>query len=289
MPKENTHLFFADKILEAIEEGALKSIISLHSYHYYLGAIAPDIFYYGTKGHVNIVSEKLHGKDGYPTNKIILEILETSKDKKDLAFTIGYITHCAFDITFHPVIDSIARDYSDKDLDKTDSATYMHRYIETCIDNRVNPDFLMGKLIRAYLIEKLTFTKIVSREFGLSASQIKRTLERQLFFNRLFRSETAFKIACLLNKLGILKNKTYLGLFYGNLKKENIVIRDSLKYKTASTGGEDVCDINDMIEGAMHTAMQMIRTGYDYYCGEITKQECTKIISGESLSPEDNS
>ncbi|MEA3221976.1 MAG: zinc dependent phospholipase C family protein [Thermodesulfobacteriota bacterium] len=289
MPKENTHLFFADKVLKAIEEETLKSIISSHSYYYHLGAIAPDTFYYGTKDSVNTVSEKLHGRDGYPTNKIILEILETSKDNKDLAFTIGYITHCALDITFHPVINSIARDYSDKDLDKTDSATYMHRHIETCIDNRLNPDFLMGKLIKAYLIEELTFAKIVSREFGLSASQIKRTFKRQLFFNRLFRSETAFKIARLLNKSGILKDKTYLGLFYANLKRENIVIKDNLKYKTLSTGKEKVCNINKMLEGAMPTAMQMIKTAYDYYCGEITKQECIKILSGESLSPGDNS
>ncbi|MCD6569272.1 MAG: zinc dependent phospholipase C family protein, partial [Deltaproteobacteria bacterium] len=163
MPKENTHLFFADNVLKTIEDKTLKSVISSNSYYHYLGAIAPDIFYYGTKDNIKMVSEKLHGKDEYPTNKIILEILETSKDNKDLAFTIGYITHCALDITFHPVIDSIARDYSDKDLDKTDSATYMHRHIETCIDNRLNPDFLMGKLINAYLIEELTFTKIVSR------------------------------------------------------------------------------------------------------------------------------
>ncbi len=114
MPKENTHLNFAYGLLEEFQGHDILKDVSENIRHYLLGSIIPDTFYYGSSASLRRISESFHGKDGNPTNKTIVQVLDHARDKKDISFILGFISHCALDITFHPVIYYLSGNYYDE-------------------------------------------------------------------------------------------------------------------------------------------------------------------------------
>jgi hypothetical protein len=123
MPKENTHLLFAYGLLEEFQGREILRDISSHPWHYLLGSVIPDTFYYGGSASLRRISESFHGKDGNPTNATILEVLESPRSHKDLAFILGFISHCALDITFHPIIYYLCGNYYDESPEKRNRAS----------------------------------------------------------------------------------------------------------------------------------------------------------------------
>ena len=119
MPKENTHIHFAESLLKELDDSSpVGAIIREHLPEYYLGSIGPDILFYSNDEKVAMASESLHGADGSPTNELILDVLKSSPSLRDMAFIMGYLTHCVLDIVFHPVIYYLSGNYYDEDEDK---------------------------------------------------------------------------------------------------------------------------------------------------------------------------
>ena len=306
MVKGNTHLFSADMILKKIKNKEIKKIINSNIDYYYLGSVIPDSFFFHNKEDIKKISDSLHGKDGNLTNKIIFNVLDKikktnkkilltqnkfslvnkisnfiNKDKEELAFIFGYITHCALDIIFHPIIYFLSGNYYDKDKEKRDKTAYLHYNIETYIDNKVNNSFFVQNLVKVRLINDLSFTEVIMKNMNAPLKEIKRALRRQIFFNKLFRSESVFNILYLLNKTGIVYKKN-LSLFYGNLKKEKIEL-NKIQYKDLISGKAKQTNLNKLFTESFYLASQMINSAYDYYCNNISKKQCSKVISGKSL------
>ncbi|PJZ68445.1 phospholipase [Leptospira perolatii] len=110
-----------------------------------IGAIAPDIFYF-----YHVLSPRKTKKatiwGDLSHHESVLElvlsfldrILETEEGlyrDRFLAFTLGYICHCAVDIITHPYIFFISGDFYNKDKKISSEAQYKHMRVEFALDS----------------------------------------------------------------------------------------------------------------------------------------------------------
>lgn len=133
MPKELTHILFADSVRDALPAPAARHTADLH-----FGAIAPDVFYYvaplpGTGAGLHAWGEVLHGADGEDTGSLPAAMLERvaarppgeERDRRT-AFLCGFLSHMALDIAFHPWVTHRSGD------DR--QATLRHLLVESWLD-----------------------------------------------------------------------------------------------------------------------------------------------------------
>jgi len=285
MVKESTHLFAANRIFRQIKDREIKKIIGANMDHYYLGSVIPDAFYYVRTGKKNDVSAILHGKTGNLTNEIIFKILDIAREKpneKDLAFIMGYCTHCALDITFHPVLYYFTGNYRDGSVPRKRS-TYLHYHYETYLDKKWNDSFRFESIIHPKFLDDITFPDLISAKMNVPKKKIRKAIKRQRLFNRLDRSRLIYYILYFLAKLRLI-NKVLLALFYENLKKDKTVLADDLEYRDVITGESKKSSQKDLFEASFKLGGEMIKAAFDYSRDRMTRDECARVISGKSLS-----
>jgi hypothetical protein len=258
--------------------------ISANIAHYYLGSIIPDTFYYASRTSIETISEIIHGKDGVPTNVMILAVLDQAKGPEDIAFILGYITHCALDITFHPMVDSLSGDYYDDDPSRRENAQAVHRGLETCIDIRIRNSLRIFRLVSPRLLRGLAFESIVSRDFAVTPGRIESTLQKQILSNRMFASPVAYRIAASLNSLGILKSRSFLPLFYADVRDPDACIPDPVRYRDSATGTELVESLSALFARARTKALPMMEAAWGYSEGSVSREKLVQFIPGENLS-----
>jgi hypothetical protein len=108
------------------------------------GAVAPDIFYY-----YHLLSPAKHRTGMNWGNRIhhrrVFELVlafldrirrdtDEERQKKRLAFALGYISHCAADIVTHPYIFYITGNYYSPDPDEASKAQENHLRVENILD-----------------------------------------------------------------------------------------------------------------------------------------------------------
>jgi hypothetical protein len=282
MPKENTHLLFAYELLEEFHEHDILRDISDNIRHYLLGSISPDIFYYSKAKSLIKISETLHGKTGQPTNIPIIAMLKDAEGPEDIAFIMGYITHCALDIAFHPTIYYLSGNYYDEDPVKRLHAVYMHRHLETCMDNDLKNSFRFHKIIRSALLKGHVYEKIISRDFAVDSQTIRHVLRRQIISNFLFTYKAAYWLFGTLTRLGLLEDSTLLGLFYGDTTHgdclpQNIMVKDII------TGEDLTTTVAELFSQARGNALSMMKAAYDFWKGIVDRDELLRVIPGLSL------
>ena len=285
MVKENTHLYAAEKILRLIGDADIRKLIEDHRGSFHLGSIIPDAFFYSGNKNIKRISEILHGKHGNLTNEVIFQVLDEarkSRKTQDIAFIMGYITHCALDITFHPVIYYYTGNHRDGSITKK-KATYLHWHYETYLDDRWNDRCYIENLIDAKLVDSLCFFDIISDGMNVSRAGIKRAVKKQKFLNRLFRSEPVFRLVYFLKCIH-LTDETLLGIFYGNLDREKIKLDEVLVYRDTVSGDQQKTTLNSLLEEGCLLGERMIGCAYDYYTGRIDRRQCSRVISGISLA-----
>ncbi len=283
MPKENTHLWFAHGLLDFVPETRMLKDVSAHIGQYHLGSIIPDTFFYSSDKSVGEVSEIIHGKDSSPTNKIIIRVLDEAKGMSDVAFILGYISHCALDITFHPMVNSLSGNYYNEDPLERHEAVYLHRHIETCIDALIQNPLRIYRLVRVSLLSGLVFEDIIQKEHSVPPQKQERTLSRQLLANRLFASGGAFMLAKFLHNVGIIQSKEPLSLFYGNAR-EHRCIENSVSYTDIKTGIGKTEQLSEFFARARIKALGMMEAAWGYAHGTITRERLLEMIPGENLS-----
>lgn len=283
MVSENTHLFAANKILNQIKNQHLKKFIESNIDYYYLGSIVLDSFAYSREEEIKKFSSQLHGDTGIPTNTIVFKVLDNIKGTqryKDLAFIFGYLTHCALDLTFHPVINSLARKNTEGGTEKF---FYQHWQIETYLDKKYNPRFYLDKLIKAPLVQNLVFSEVIQKEVGIPNKELVSCLKRHKLLFRLFRSNyLVFQICSLLSKLGLFEKK-YVAGFHQNLNRDKIIFPKTLNYKDLTTGKGKKTTFDNLLQKGTSLGEQMIAAAYQYHLGKISKKEARKIITGHNL------
>ena len=289
MPRENTHLLFSDNVYKRIKNQKLKAVIEKNKKYYYFGSVLPDSFYYSKKENIILISDYFHSKDGNLTNEIIfewLDLIKKNKNEKELVLVFGVLTHYAIDSTFHPVVYYLSGNYHDKDSQKRHEAVYLHRQLETSLDNKINKKFDINKIIKIsdLNLNKMQSLKIVSDKFKISLNLLIKDIKRQFFFNKLFKSRIVFGLFYLLYKIGLFKKKEDLSLFYGNLSKDKTIMKDMIDYRDMFSGEAKNTNLKALFKDSEELALEMINNAFSYYFGEISRQDCAKIIDGRSLN-----
>lgn len=291
MPKENTHLYFAHELLSQINQEQISSVIDKNPKPYYFGSVAPDSFYYSANANVRRISETLHGRDGQPTNEIIFTLLDEARQKKteaDLSFVFGYITHCALDITFHPMIYYLSGNYYDPDPRKANEAVYLHRHLETYLDAQVNQSYYFNDYVNFKVLRMLFFPHYISKTYHTTPREIERTLKRKSTVYSLLRNNFVLDVLYLFYRFikhsSWSKFKMFLGIFYGNLQRDNRIIPKTINYRDVVTGEPKITTIYDLFNEAGVLAVEMIAVAHSYYEGRITREEAAEVIRGESLN-----
>ncbi|MEA2102911.1 MAG: zinc dependent phospholipase C family protein, partial [Thermodesulfobacteriota bacterium] len=262
MPKENTHLFFAYNLIEGPIDPKIKDLVSHYIDTYLLGSISPDTFFYTPE--LKDISSWLHGKDGTPTNRIIIETLETSRAPRDLAFILGFITHCALDITFHPVIYYLSGNYYDHDPARRQYAVYTHRLLETCLDSMMGNHLRIHRIIRPEIMDHLAYPRIISRRFSVKKGMQQRALRHQLMANALFDSNAVYALLKKAMAFGIKPDPCLIALFYGKAKEAGDIIPKAIEYRDLITGKPMHTTIRELMNQAEKKATDMMVSAFDY-------------------------
>lgn len=280
MPKENTHAAFAYSILDNCE-ATLKRRLSEHLGPYLLGSVSPDTFYYSP---YPTVSERLHGKAGNPTNEALPDLLKNPRNMRDAAFVCGYLTHCALDITFHPVIYFLSGNYYDPDARHRARAVYLHRHLETCLDVALGNRLRIHALLKPCLVDGLAFETYVADVFSVPKAAVSRAYRIQLLYNRAFASRAAWSLASGLQAIGLMHDPGIRGLFYGDCRHDSLdLFSGHIVHRDLINGQEHVSTTAGLMRAARDKAMLMIRAAWAYVQGDMPMPELLRAIPGESL------
>ena len=282
MPKENTHLHFAYGLLDEFQGQDILKTVTEHIRHYLLGSIIPDTCYYGLSASLRRVSETFHGKDGNPTNTTIVQVLDHAQDLKDIAFICGYISHCALDITFHPVIYYLSGNYYDKSPEKRTHAVYLHRHLETCLDIDIGNTMRLHRFVRTVYLKGLIFEDIISHEFQVSIKGIRNSLRRQIVYNMLFTSMAAYRLAKVCSRVGLFKDTSQLGLFYGDAEQGERM-PSVIEVADLVDGHERSTTPGNLFQDARTLAKAMIEAAFGYWNKRLSLDEMLRVIPGLSL------
>lgn len=281
MPKENTHIWFANELLSSPElSEAAAEIIRPQIKDYYLGAVAPDILFYSRDSKLEQTADALHGLSGMPTNTVVMEILKRKPTPRDVAFAAGYVTHCCLDATFHPMVYYFSGNYYDDDEAAAAKAKFLHRYIETRLDIFLNSNLKITTQIHKHSLDGLLFSAIIEEISGSPAAGVVKALERQLMMNKFFYG----KRSKLLPPFTI-NSKMNHGLFYRNVKhKDRLSTLDELLIgRNPVTGEPFETTYSKLFDAAGKQAAIRIRALLKFIKGETTLQELSQTVRGEDL------
>lgn len=286
MPKENTHLYFADQFHQKNKDLKIKDLIEKYKDFFYLGSVSPDIFYYLKS--TESISEFIHGKNNQKTNLIIFEWLEETKktqSEKDFIFICGYLTHCALDIIFHPAIFGLTGDYYDQDISKRRQAIYSHRHIETALDAQLNHKFNFKKhIFWKKTLELNSIAIILKKRFNLNQADFIKAFKSQYQKNLFFKNLNIFYLAYWLNKLHLKDFQQELGLFYGNLIKNPFAWDQEFEYQDLFSQEKKIFNLNQAFTQADNYAKIIIEGAFDFYTDKINFNQLSQIIKGENLN-----
>ncbi len=284
MPKELTHLSFAEEVKKNLPENIRKDIESNLDF-FRLGAIAPDASFYSKDRKINNISDYIHGENGNLTNEIIFDLLDPLKNtysSERFSFVCGLITHFCLDMVFHPVVYYFSGNYFDSDEKKREEVRYLHRHLETALAKRELEKQNLNSLEKVK-IENIGYDAYLAEKFGVSKKAIEDSFERQFRANRKFRSVIFYNLFFILNKFGLVK-KNLLGLFFPNIKKDQRVILETFNYCNPLSGESFSGSIRGLFLEARLLSAERIKAATDFSHQKIDLENCRKIILGENLS-----
>ena len=286
MPKENTHLYLVNSIMDAMEHAQVRVMLKENYVALCLGGIVPDTFFYSSNKDVVRVGEELHGKDGERTNRLTFELLDLARGhrcEKVLSLAMGYISHCVFDMTFHPVIYYLTGNYYDGEAGRRDRAIYRHRLLETKLDSHVNNRFYLDDILDEHDGFAHEALEIISGRCGLANGDLVKAFRTQIKSNRYFRNGLMHRMIHLLSRLRVLNYGNVLPLFYHHLKKDAIELEETIRYRDILSGRELEGNLSTMLRHVRDESIERIKAAFAYYNSLIDKAEAMRIIRGESL------
>jgi hypothetical protein len=283
MPKENTHIWFAYNILGRFKEDVAARLVSTHIYEYLLGSFSPDTFFYSGHPEIEQISEVIHGKNNIPTNEVPIALIENAEHAGDIAFALGFLTHCALDIVMHPVIYYLTGNYYDDDPVKMSHSRYRHALFETGLDIKIRNSLRMHRLPFKKLFDCLTFPRYIASRFGSQKNLITGTLKKQLFANMLFSSNLGYLVLKPLIMTGKFGDPYILGLCYKEAGHSWQDIADSYSIRDIICGEEKNVTIEGLFRKAEAKALSMVDSAFEYSRGSISKKELLIAVPGENL------
>jgi len=285
MPKINTHLYFAEKIVKNINDGKLKNVAIKNKRELLVGSIFPDIFFYRMNKKLFKVSEYIHGKEGNKTNELVFDILDIARGEKNeqlLAFVFGYISHMVLDATVHPMIYYLSGNYYDDNNKRQAEAVYQHIRLETMLDKSVTGKNNIVRRLRS--VDFLKPLENILQNRKISLKDVKKSNKLILFIDsKLLNKKFVYYFVKILAKSHIL-DKRYLGLFYAEVKNKKIDLDRNIKFRDLVSGKQRSGSFNELLQEALEEAILRIRVAQKYFDGKVNAKDAKKIIKGENLS-----
>jgi hypothetical protein len=281
MVYENTHLWAAEQIRNRIANRIIEETIGNNLDYYHLGAIFPDVLFYSRDPKISETAHILHGKAGAPTNEFIFDVLDQIKDtldEKNLVFIWGFLTHCAMDIAFHPVVFYFSGYDPQDDHNRRLHSEYLHLHYETIIDRHFNNGIFLENIIKPAIVKDL----IIPPMWDISRQYIENCLKRQIFYFRLIHCRLYYLIFKMFANLGLADKRLVAG-FYANLNVETKKLPEKLNYRDIISGSDKEVRLEDLMEDGVNMAIKMVAAAYNYYAGNISKQSCKSMIAGHNL------
>jgi hypothetical protein len=281
MVYENTHLWAANAIKKQITNSILREIISTNIDHYHLGAVFPDTLYYSDDSKIKDIANFLHGDTNTPTNKIVFDVLDRIKrtqNDTNLAFICGYLTHCAMDIVFHPVVFYFSGYKKNSGAQEQARSSYLHWHYETFIDKRFNETFFLHHLIKPAVVDDLTVFSVLK----ISKRTIRNCLAKQISYFRRIHSRLFYNVYRVLAKIGWVEKK-YIAGFYANLDVDQNRLAEKIEYQDIISGRTKKATLDGLMANAIEMGVKMVESAYDYYRGNISRQDCERIVVGKNL------
>ena len=279
MPKENTHAFFAQNVVFDLEKQnpLLAKKIKKNMAYFKMGSYFPDIFFYSSE--FEKISKIIHGENKEKTNQFIFYLLEkiSAKDEKSFSFICGILCHFGLDIVFHPMIFSLTGDF-----EKDPSAEYCHIQFETALDKKLTPALHLEKNLK--ILKNLEVIEVIEKYFQIEKTSVYKIYNKHLFFNRLFRIAPLYFIVLFFFKVGLMKNKKNLGVFYADASFNKISLPDSFYYENSISNKKEKCSISEMLDKASLLTIRYIEGAEKFIRKEISKGKLAEIIKGENLS-----
>lgn len=286
MPKENTHILLVNNIIDSFPSDTTREVMRANYESLCFGSIVADTFFYSSNREVVEISDKLHGKEGEKTNELTFHLLDRARsDRSDnlLCFALGYISHCVFDMIFHPVIYFLAGNYYDDNPAKRESAIYRHRLLETRLDDNVNNRFHLHEILREDDKRLHEILGIFAQRYRVDEEELLKAYKKQIKGNRCFKCHFTYKLIYLLNKFRIRKFSHILPLFYSHLKTDNLELKHTIDFRDIIDGRARQESLTGMLESAREEATKRINAAIAYYDGEMDRAAALLVIRGESL------
>jgi len=281
MVYENTHLWAAQQIRSRIENRQIAETIGDRADFYYLGAVFPDVLYYSKDPVISRVAYFLHGDTGVSTNAFIfdaLDLIRVTPDENTLVFIWGFLTHCALDIVFHPVVFYFSGYAPQDDPTSQLHKEYLHLHYETIIDRHFNKGSFLENMINPAIVKDLTLPPMRN----ISHRDIQNCLKKQIFYFRLIHNRLYYWIFKVLAQMGLADKRLVAG-FYANLAVETKTLPQKLIYRDIISGSNSETTLEDLMEESITLAVKMIGAAYEYYAGNIIRQSCQNTIAGHNL------
>ncbi len=281
MVKEDTHLFFAEKVLARLSPRSRKLVKEQRAY-YDLGSVLPDAFFYWKR--TAPVGDVVHGKAGELTNNVIFSVLDRLKKEphdRTLALLYGYLTHVAFDSVFHPVIHYFSGAYDDSEKRKRLRARYLHRQLETALQQRF-AGMLLPQRSELSLIDDTLFPEAFAEEYNVPKEWLRKALRKQKRFFLTSNNPFIYSLYRVFARLG-LADWSQLSSSYRNLAYETYALNERFTYQEPFTGELNKTTIKDLVEEGLKRSLAYIMTAERYVSGAISKKQAMQVIDGVSL------
>ena len=281
MPFENTHLYLADKVRKTIQSDDLFGILEGHLDYYYLGSIFPDTMFYAKDEKLSRVAFRLHGDDGRPTSRFAFDVLDRIREsgsRPDFAFISGFLTHCAADITFHPMVFYISGYMPNADEQAKQKSSYLHWKYETLMDQLFNDRFRFEELVHPQLVRNLVAPDVL----GIDASTIIRHLEKQHGYFCKINSRFYYHVFRILSRLGVVPPESVAG-FYESLKTGDITFPERIAYQDVVSGEVIETSLEELADQCVDMGGRLVAAAYGYFEGDLAMDECESIMICESL------
>ena len=286
MPKENTHILLVNRVVDTISCESAERLMRSNYTSLCFGSIVADTFFYSPSREIVEISERLHGKEGERTNELTFHLLDLAKGYKSdslLCMTLGYISHCVFDMVFHPVIYYLVGNYYDEDPSKRAAAVYKHRLMETGLDHELNNRYHLHGILSGDDAKLHDFLEIFATRYGVGKEELVKAYRRQIRGNRHFRSMITYMFVRLLHKSRIRNFDHILPLFYGHLKTDGLRLDHTVSVRDIVEGHARLENVSDMFETSREEAIRRIMAAIVYYDGNVDQAAAMEIIRGESL------
>lgn len=309
MPKEITHLFFAEKIQEKLPN-PIQKILENNINIYFYGSSLPDMFYYSIPSkkfkffEELDIGNKIH--DSENNLSPIYDLLQNAKKnskKKDKIFSLvsGYLTHVAVDTFFHPYIYYITGNYHDPDLKKQKVYQRNHRLYETCLDFYILKEHYNISIKKFFLLEKLFLKKEqedILKDYALSIynSFVKKN-DLENFINFTYNCYSNHKkllslflkgsLAKIINSIPILNKKlsSITALFYINQNDLYKFDFENYEFLDPVDGKIIYYNFNEILQKIQSRGEDFILSAYNFlYKKNISIEKLRKKIPPYSLN-----